>query len=247
MSKRRELQQQRKQQDRKRNLIIMGVIALIAIVIVGTAIIAGNLTSSTSSTLPVVSSTKPIPVNPDPSFPAWGPADAPIKIQEFIDYQCPACGNYNKNFEAGVIEAFAKTNKVRYEIKFFPFLETNQAGGRESRDPAQAAMCALEQGKFWQMHNSLFENQAGENRGGFTKARLKDIAAKVGLDKTQFDTCLDSNRHEPTVLAGLNVARDVKVQSTPSFVINGKLFPGALSVADFRKRFAEIAPDIKVE
>jgi protein-disulfide isomerase len=48
-------------------------------------------------------------------------------------------------------------------------------------------------------------------------------------------------------LAGLNVARDVKVQSTPSFVINGKLFPGALSVADFRKRFAEIAPDIKVE
>jgi protein-disulfide isomerase len=247
MSKRRELQQQRKQQDRKRNLIIMGVIALIAIVIVGTAIIAGNLTSSTSSTLPVVSSAKPIPVNPDPSFPAWGPADAPIKIQEFIDYQCPACGNYNKNFEAGVIEAFAKTNKVRYEIKFFPFLETNQAGGRESRDPAQAAMCALEQGKFWQMHNSLFENQAGENRGGFTKARLKDIAAKVGLDKTQFDTCLDSNRHEPTVLAGLNVARDVKVQSTPSFVINGKLFPGALSVADFRKRFAEIAPDIKVE
>ena len=101
MSKRRELQQQRKQQDRKRNLIIMGVIALIAIVIVGTAIIAGNLTSSTSSTLPVVSSTKPIPVNPDPSFPAWGPADAPIKIQEFIDYQCPACGNYNKNFDAG--------------------------------------------------------------------------------------------------------------------------------------------------
>ena len=247
MSKRRELQQQRKQQDRKRNLIIMGVIALIAIVIVGTAIIAGNLTSSTSSTLPVVSSTKPIPVNPDPSFPAWGPADAPIKIQEFIDYQCPACGNYNKNFEAAVIEAFAKTNKVRYEIKFFPFLETNQAGGRESRDPAQAAMCALEQGKFWQMHNSLFENQAGENRGGFSKARLKDIAAKVGLDKTQFDTCLDSNRHEATVLAGLNGARDAKVQSTPSFVINGKLFPGALSVADFRKRFTEIAPDIKVE
>lgn len=247
MSKRRELQQQRKQQDRKRNLIIMGVIALIAIVIVGAAIIAGNLTSSTSSTIPVVASTKPIPVNPDPSFPAWGPADAPIKIQEFIDYQCPACGNYNKNFEAGVIEAFAKTNKVRYEIKFFPFLETNQAGGRESRDPAQAAMCALEQGKFWQMHNSLFENQAGENRGGFTKARLKDIAAKVGLDKTQFDTCLDSNRHEPTVLAGLNAARDTKVQSTPSFVINGKLFPGALSAADFRKRFAEVAPDVKVE
>lgn len=247
MSKRRELQQQRKQQDRKRNLIIMGVIALITIVIVGAAIIAGNLTSNNSTTIPVTASTKPIPVNPDPSFPAWGPADAPIKIQEFIDYQCPACGNYNKNFEAAVIEAFAKTNKVRYEIKFFPFLETNQAGGRESRDPAQAAMCALEQGKFWQMHNSLFENQAGENRGGFSKARLKDIAAKVGLDKTQFDTCLDSNRHEATVLAGLNGARDAKVQSTPSFVINGKLFPGALSVADFRTRFTEIAPGIKVE
>lgn len=247
MSKRRELQQQRHAQDRKRNLMIMGIIALLAVVIVGAAIIAGNLTSSTSSTIPVVASSKPIPVNPDPSFPAWGPADAPIKIQEFIDYQCPACGNYNKNFEAGVIEAFAKTNKVRYEIKFFPFLETNTAGGRESRDPAQAALCALEQGKFWQMHNSLFENQAGENRGGFSKARLKDIAAKVGLDKTQFDTCLDSGKHEQTVLAGLNAARDAKVQSTPSFIINGRLFPGALSVADFRKRFAEVAPDVKVE
>ena len=196
---------------------------------------------------PIVVSTKPAPPHTDPSAPAWGPADAPIKVQEFIDYQCPACGNYNKKFEHDVIEAFAKTNKVRYEIKFFPFLETDIAGGRESRDPVQAALCALDQGKFWQMHNTIFENQYGENRGGFSKARLKEMAAKMGLNQAQFDTCLDSGKHEQTALAGLSAARDAKVQRTPSFIINGKLFSGAMSVADFRKRFAEIAPEVKIE
>jgi protein-disulfide isomerase len=247
MSKRRELQKLQAQQDRKRNLQIMSVILVAAVVIIGGAIYASNLTSNTSSTIPVQVANKPVPQNPDPAAPAWGPANAPIKIEEYIDYQCPACGSYNKNFEAGVIEAFAKSNQVRYEIKFFPFLETNTAGGRESRDPAQAALCALEQGKFWQMHNAIFENQAGENRGGFSKTRLKDIAAKTGLDKNLFDSCLDSNKFESTVLKGLDVARENKVQSTPSFVINGKLYPGARNANDFRKIFTEIAPNIKFE
>ncbi|MDT9071462.1 thioredoxin domain-containing protein, partial [Escherichia coli] len=78
-------------------------------------------------------SVKPLPPNAAANAIAWGPEDAPIKVEEYLDYQCPACGQFAKNFEAGIIDAFAASGKVRYEVKFMPFLE-DRVGGRESRD-----------------------------------------------------------------------------------------------------------------
>ena len=98
--------------QRRQTLIVLGIIALIAIVVIGGAVILSSTANNATSQLGVVASDKPIPANAEANARAWGPKDAPIKIEEFLDYQCPACGAYNRNFEGGVIDAFAKTGKV---------------------------------------------------------------------------------------------------------------------------------------
>jgi len=261
MSKRKELEAQRQQQQRKQLIQIAVIIGVIAIVLIGGAIAlnaanpgAGGSTSTSSVPLPAaIGSTKALPPNIDTTLGmrAWGPANAPIKVEEYLDYQCPACGQFAKIYEPGVIEAFASSGKVRYEVQFMPFLEDRASSGqgRESRDAAQAAMCAADQGKFWQMHNTLFTNQlitGEENTGNFNKDRLKAMATTVnGLDTAAFGTCLDSNKHESEVLKIRADGEARGVQQTPTFFVNGKSYPGGRTADDFKKIFAEVAPDVK--
>lgn len=252
MSKRRELETRRQEQQRKQWIQIAVIIAVIAIVVIGGAVvlssISGNQQASSSPSLPAIkTSAKPLPPNAEPNAIAWGPQDAPIKVEEFLDYQCPACGQYARSFEGGVIDAFANSGKVRYEVKFMPFLE-DRANGRESRDAAQSVLCAADQDKAWQMHNTLFANQlitGEENIGNFSKARLKEMAATIaGMDAAAFGACLDSNKHEARVAEIRKDGETRGVQSTPSFFINGKLNPNVRTADDFRNAFKEIAPDV---
>lgn len=252
MSKRRELEARRQEQQKKQWVQIAVIIGVIAIVVIGGAIVlsavSGNQQAAGNSSLPPVkTSIKPIPPNADPENLAWGPADAPIKIEEYLDYQCPACGSYARNFEGGVIDAFAASGKVRYEVKFMPFLE-DRVGGRESRDAAQSVMCAVDQNKAWQMHNTIFANQlitGEENIGNYSKARLKEMAATIpDMDNAAFAACLDNNTHEAEVQAIRQEGEARGVQSTPSFFINGQLNPNVRSADDFRQAFQQIAPQV---
>lgn len=252
MSKRREIEARQQAQQRKQWIQIAVIIAVIAIVVIGGAIVlssvTGNQQAAGGRSLPAIkTSTKPVPPNAEPNAISWGPQDAPIKVEEFLDYQCPACGQYARSFEAGVIDAFASSGKVRYEVKFMPFLE-DQVGGRESRDAAQSVLCAADQNKGWQMHNTLFANQlitGEENIGNFSKARLKEMAATIpGMDTAAFGACLDSNKHEARVLEIRKDGEARGVQSTPSFFINGKLNPNVRAADDFRNAFKQIAPDV---
>ena len=252
MSKRRELEARREEQQKKQWIQIAVIIGVIAIVVIGGAVVLSALTggqqsAGNASLPPVKTSVKAIPPNAEPNAIAWGPADAPIKVEEYLDYQCPACGQYARTFEGGVIDAFANTGKVRYEIKFMPFLE-DRAGGRESRDAAQSVLCAAEQNKAWQMHNTLFANQlitGEENIGNYSKARLKEMAATIPeMDAAAFATCIDSNKHEQAVRDIRAAGESRGVQSTPSFFINGTLNPNVRSADDFRAAFQQVAPEV---
>lgn len=241
MSKRRELVEQRRAQERKQTLIILGAIAVIAIVLIGGAILLSNRNTASTTSNAITAATHPTPTNAQPNDRAWGPADAPVKIEEYLDYQCPACGSYNRNYEAGVIEAFANTGKVRYEVHSMSFI------GQESVDAAQAALCATDQDKFWQMHNTIFNNQVGENEGAFTKDRLKSIAATAGLDTNTFNTCLDSGKYADKVAQERTEGENRGVNQTPTFFVNGKMYVGIQSATDFRRIIGEVAPDVKLE
>jgi protein-disulfide isomerase len=240
MSKRRELVERRRAQERQQTLIILAVIGAIVVLVIGGAIFL-SMRQNAGTAFSPAASTRAAPPNAEANGRAWGPADAPIKIEEYLDYQCPACGAYNRSFEEGVVNAFANTGKVRYEIHSMSFI------GQESVDAAQSALCAADQNKFWQMHNTIFANQSGENQGAYTKAHLKEMAAAIpGLDTGAFNTCLDSDKYASKVSEERDGGDKRGVNQTPTFFVNNKMIVGTQSADDFRKIIAQVAPDVKI-
>lgn len=107
--------------------------------------------------------------------------------------------------------------------------------GPESLWSAEASECAAEQDAFWAYHDFLYENQNGENRGAFSKDNLKLFAEQLGLDTEKFNQCLDSGKYAEVVEKENELARQLGVQSTPSFVINGTPVIGAQPFENFQQ------------
>jgi protein-disulfide isomerase len=115
--------------------------------------------------------------------------------------------------------------KVRLVFRHFPLTFHPHAP-----KAAEAAACANDQGKFWEMHKQLFANQKG-----LSVEELKAHATAVGLDKAKFDECLDTGKMKALVDADTKAGSDVGVTGTPAFFINGKLISGAQPVSEFEK------------
>ncbi|GBD16281.1 Disulfide bond formation protein D [bacterium HR26] len=145
-----------------------------------------------------------------------GAPNAPVLVVEWGDYQCPACLQFKQVFFPQLLKDYIATGKIRFEYRDFAFI------GDESKLAAEAALCAQDQGKFWEYHDALFTNQRGENVGSFTAARLKRIAEVIGLDTNQFNSCLDSRRHQGEVEAMRQEAQSLGVNATPTFFVNGR-------------------------
>ncbi len=251
MSKRRELEQRQQEQSRKQMIQIFAIIAGLAVVIIGGAAILANNTSL-GNKAPEVPLPAPQPVAR--TIPAnaegygWGPKDAPIKIEEFIDYQCPACGAQWAANEDAIIIGLAKSGKVRYDYKFLTFIQTRKAGNTESEDAANAAMCAADQGKFLELHNILLGNQFDENVGQYSLARLKTMGGMIqGLDTAKFNSCVDGGTHKGAVTEMANEANAKQVSSTPTFIVNGKNEGGGKTLAELIAIIARIDPSLKFE
>lgn len=158
-----------------------------------------------------------------------GQENAPVTIVEYGDFQCPFCGKFFKDTEPTLRENYIKTGKVKFIYRDFAFL------GQESLWAANAARCAGEQGKFWQYHDYLYNNQRGENQGAFGKNNLKSFAAALSLDGGKFDTCLDSDKYLEEIKKETKAGGESGVQGTPANFINGVLYAGALPTANFTK------------
>jgi len=109
--------------------------------------------------------------------------------------------------------------------------------GDESNWAAEASECAGDQDAFWEYHDFLFDNHGGENQGAYNKENLKKFAADLGLDAKAFNECLDSGKYSELVQSQTNIARQIGVQSTPSFVINGQALIGAQPFSAFKQVF----------
>lgn len=110
---------------------------------------------------------------------------------------------------------------MRFGYIHFAFL------GAESQWAGEASECAAEQDAFWEYHDLIFTDQAGENRGVFNKDNLKQMASQLGLDQVAFDECLDTDRYADIVRQETSWARSLGVQNTPTFIINGTPIVGA--------------------
>jgi protein-disulfide isomerase len=253
MSKRKELESRQREESRKRTLQIAGIIAGIAIVVIGgAAFLSSRVGPLTPPEVPLPAPravNKQAPPNAAAKAPAWGPENAPVKIEEYVDYQCPACGAQWAANEQPINQAFANTGKVRFEVKYRNLIQTFRPGSTESRDAANAALCAADQDKFWQMHDLLMGNQIDENVGQFSTTRLKTMGAFIaGLDQTAFAACIDGGTHHARVDAMDAEAQTRGVNSTPTFFVNGKILPGGgKGVNDLRQAITQIAPDVKLD
>lgn len=107
--------------------------------------------------------------------------------------------------------------------------------GPESGWAAEASECADEQGAFWAFHDKLFASQAGENQGAFSKDNLKKFAADLRLNSAPFNSCLDSGKYTAMINADTTSLESFGVQSTPTFVINGRPVAGSLSFEGFQQ------------
>ncbi|MFH0852152.1 MAG: DsbA family protein [bacterium] len=157
--------------------------------------------------------------------PAEGSASAPVTIVEFSDFQCPYCAMFTSQTLPQIDSSYIKTGKVKFVFKNFPlpFHENAQKA-------SEAAMCANEQGKFWQYHEKLFANQSA-----LAANNLKQYAKDLGLDTAKFNTCLDSGKMVAAVKKDADDATKYGVDRTPSFFINGVKVVGALPFSSFQQ------------
>jgi protein-disulfide isomerase len=131
--------------------------------------------------------------------------------------------------EPELVQRYVNDGRLRLEWRDFPYL------GRESRRAAVAARAAQEQGRFWEYHDVLFENQKGENNGAFSDDNLVAFAEKAGLDVERFEATLESGEYEEVVGKDFREAQDAGIQGTPSFTINGQPLVGAQPVEIFAR------------
>lgn len=151
-----------------------------------------------------------------------GDPNATVRIDAYEDFQCPACDKYTQETETLIIKNLVATGKVYYVFHNYPFLDGPGAGnGGESDQAANAAMCASEQGKFWEMHSTIFANWNGENQGAFNDRRLEAFAEATGLDMAAFSDCFDANKYKAEIQADFDGGNALGVQGTPSVFVNG--------------------------
>ena len=146
-----------------------------------------------------------------------GSPTAKVVLDEWEDFQCPACRSYSTTIEPQIISRFVQPGGLRIAFHDFAFL------GPESTDAAVAASCAAVQGKFWDYHQWLYGNQQGENQGWFSSERLAAIADQVGLDRTAWDTCVADGSQVAAVTAEKAAGSAAGVSGTPTLMIDGHM------------------------
>ena len=150
----------------------------------------------------------------DDSTPKRGPADAPVVLVEYTDYQCPYCVRAQTTLQA-VLDRYG--DSVVHVFKNLPLPMHQQA-----KLAAEAALCAGDQGAFWAMHDWLFEN-----KDNISRDTLSERASMLQLDVGLFTDCIDTGTHRAQVDAEIREANGFGIRGTPGFVVNGRVVSGA--------------------
>jgi len=182
-----------------------------------------------SAAVPVAAAA-PMPAGPAPGAlvqvstegrPFRGPANAPVTVVEFTDYQCPFC---RRHFDSTLTPLLAQYgDRVRYVVRNFPIPSLHPM----AVSAAQAAECANDQGKFWEYHDRLFQTEIASTE------TLKSMARQLGLNTSRFNRCLDSGEKADIVEQDVRDGVAAGVAGTPSFFVNGRFIDGWVPVSTF--------------
>lgn len=205
----------------KNNLFLPISIIFVGVMIAGAVLYTGNNPNTQGSIIQEATNLPDtghkVEVTIVDSDPSLGSKDSPVTLVAFEDFECPFCERFSQQTLPLIIEKYVKSGKVRLVWKDFPLsIHSNAQRAHE------AARCAWEQGKFWEYHDTLFNNQ-----NGLDANKLKQYSKDLGLNESQFASCLDSGKYTELIREKVSEGTAAGVSGTPSFLINGRLVVGA--------------------
>jgi protein-disulfide isomerase len=177
----------------------------------------------TGAAAPVTADVKP------GDYPVKGDPNAKVTIIEFADLRCPFCKKTFDEVDPQIQKDYIDTGKVKVYFRNWAFL------GPASTLAANAAECANEQNKFWEFHDYMYKNQPDESDTSmYTNDNLTTIAGTLGIDTTQFKSCLDSTKYNDQVNKDYAEGQTAGVSGTPTFYVNGTQLVGAQPYSAFQ-------------
>ena len=208
----------RKRQEARRPRRRAPYLPYVIVVLVAGALVAALFVVSLGSSGPGgVEAAYP----PGYTAPVQGDPDAPVEFVMWGDFQCTFCKRFETETLPRLRAEYVDTGKVKFVWRNFANY------GQESEDAAVAAYCAGEQDKFWEYHDTLYQNQGGYNSGAFSPSRLIQFAETLSLDITLFQSCLARPKYDAVLSADYSAGRGQGVQGTPGFFLNGQYVAGA--------------------
>ncbi len=159
-----------------------------------------------------------------------GGADAKVWMVIVSDFQCPFCRMWHDSVDATLRREYVDNGRVRMAFVNFPLRQHANA-----RPASEAAMCASAQGKFWEMHDAIFESQDRWQGLPDARAMFEQLAQGVGVDVAALRACVASGKMRPLIDADYQRGIDAQVRSTPSFFIGDQAMAGVAPLADYRR------------
>jgi protein-disulfide isomerase len=209
------------------------------LVLVGIAVIGGLLiwrTAGKANSRVVATDVRATPAQAEGYL--RGNPNAPVQIMEFADFECPACGQFATVTEPDVRKRIIETGLASYRFFDFPLTEIH----KNTLAASNAAACASDQGKFWEMHDQLYEHQPQWSTEATSdpKKFFERYATQIGLDVSTWNKCYDDQRHLQRIMSNRAEGERRNVRQTPTFVIGTKMIPGSLPY-DMIKAYVDTA------
>jgi protein-disulfide isomerase len=224
MSKRQEIRERRRRERLRNQILVIVFVVAGALLIVFALImptIQGLIASANATDVPVTTvPTRTLSSTTLSNGTSLGDPNAPVHLDTWEDFQCPACAGFSQSVMTQVISTYVDTGMVYYTFHFYPFIDDASAT-HESDQAANAAMCASEQGRFWDYHDMLFANWNGENQGAFIDVNLVRFAETLQLDMTAFNACFEADRYKAEIDQDFAAGQAAGVHGTPAVFVDG--------------------------
>jgi protein-disulfide isomerase len=216
-STRQRVAERRAQQRRRARTISIALVGVLAVVVAGIIILASWRSAEERQLLAEVSQ----------ELPSVGSTDAPVLIEEFSDFACSYCADFSQTLHQ-LIEAYTVDGTLR--VVHVPITSLHPP---YSETAAEAAVCAGEQGSYWEMYDALFALYRAEGATAYTAERMLEMGDSLGLDRASFETCLNAPETASFLARAAEIASARGVTSTPVIFVNGERVPATLEARSF--------------